>query len=144
MSEPGPFQRERTRFNDSETWVARPVAARIHPSTRFVTTAGKLELDVRVELVDAFGDPIKYSADYRFEVWTGGLAGTAQSRAINITKQVKTYNEHQEHYDSVTRSYTWRLPISNEESALTRPRLHVYVTPEGQERIQIEVNLRGS
>ncbi len=123
-------------------WVAEPEGLRIHPSTRFVEEEGERFLDVRVEVVDVFGDSIKHAMRYRFELWAGGLGGTAQTRVEDWEAEAMTAIQQRSAYDPVTRSYVWRLSIDPPLTELLRPRLLALAqTPDGK-RLQAEANLR--
>lgn len=92
-----------------------PKGIRIHPftATRSFDERGSAGIDVRIEMLDHFGDSAKAFGDFRFELYkyTSGGAKTRANR-INIW-QVKLMNPKTNlvHWDSITRAYEFKLQL---------------------------------
>ncbi|QDU72815.1 hypothetical protein Pan265_26890 [Mucisphaera calidilacus] len=126
------------------TWYPEPVALRIHPSTRYVQEGDRVWLRTRVELLDALGDPLKYPARFRFELWRSGGVGGSGSLAYVWRFDVLGYAEQDSAYDPVTRCYAFSLTLDDVGAIedLRRMRLRVYAETADGERLQREMVLR--
>lgn len=97
----------------AEDWYPQPTTLRIYPGTRFVLRQGQPQLEARVELLDAMGDPIKHPGSFQFELYA--VAEEASSRLGPKLYQwnvaVRTQQEHRESYDGIIRGYAFRLRL---------------------------------
>jgi hypothetical protein len=99
----------------SSEWAFRPVSMRVHPFTSLVMDRDiGLVLDARIELVDAMGDTSKGLGTFRFELYadqlTEGREGEGQ-RLYFWEGSVATLDETRQHYDSITRTYAFKLQL---------------------------------
>ena len=91
-----------------------PRKIRIHPftGTRVFSEAGGINgIDVRIEAVDAFGDPTKAFGQYRFELYTH-KPNSPDSRGARIavwTKDVRDVKPNRLHWNGITRTYQFKL-----------------------------------
>lgn len=90
-------------------WTIRPAQMRFYPTTRFTLPHAPCELDLRVELLDELGDPIKAVGDWRIELYDSlNAAGVALS---SWEIPMRTREQNLQHYDRITRSYHLRLKV---------------------------------
>jgi hypothetical protein len=126
-----------------EVWEIRPVRMRIYPSSRFIREDGKPLLEARVEFFDAAGDSTKAVGEMRFELFTAGPAGqtTAGQRLYAWAVPMWTAEQNSLFYDSVTRTYLFRLSLDSLSIIRDQTRLRVILTPPRGPRIDTEALL---
>ena len=112
-------------------WQIRPVSIRVYPGTRFVREPNGVLLEARIELSDAMGDPIKGVGHFRLELSTFDPTDPRKVTAPLYQWQVPllTMEENREHYDGVTRTYSFRLELDNPDAAAQRVQLRVTFEP---------------
>ncbi len=97
----------------SEGWRAEPVVMRIFPSGGLREQNGQWQLDVRLELLDAMGDAVKASGQYRFELISnfrlGEAAGGNNLAVWDVP--VMQLEQHRKRYDPITRTYEFMLNL---------------------------------
>lgn len=123
-----------------EVWDIRPVRMRIYPSSRFVREDGKPLLEARVEFFDGAGDSTKAVGELRFELFTAGPAAQSSSgqRLYAWAVPLLTLEQNQLFYDSVTRTYLFRLRLDSLSLIREQTRLKVTLTPTRGARISTE------
>lgn len=114
------------RDTGTEAWRPSAVAIRIHPATQYRMLNETPVLEVRIELTDTMGDPIKASASYRFDLALEGVSDI-DSRFYQWDERVMTEADHRERYDAVTRSYVFPLTLGNFDAAEHPTRLSARV-----------------
>ena len=105
---PDKFRVEEVRLNASLTQLRKSSEKLEHPDT----------LDVFVELRDQFGDPIKATGKFRFEIYMYKQKASADHRGqrfplkglqwVDLTEPVL----NQEHWDKITRCYQFMLQLN--------------------------------
>jgi hypothetical protein len=116
---------------------------RIYPSSRFIREDGKPLLEARVEFFDAAGDSTKAVGAMRFELFTAGAAAqtTTGQRLYAWAVPMLTAEQNRLFYDSVTRTYLFRLSLDTLTIIREQTRLRVTLTPPRGPRISTEALL---
>ena len=132
-------------------WAPRPVTLRIYPATRFVRGSGGPQLDARVELFDAMGDPVKGSGRVRLELREPGPAAAARGRAgdepgllYRWDVELATLSDHETYYDPVTATYAFPLRLEDFRPAAGGAVLRVTWGLASGDRLQDEQPVRTS
>lgn len=89
---------------------------RLYPTTRFTLPTTPCELDLRVELLDELGDPIKATGDWRIELHPHASAAPGISAGLPLASwdiPMRTREQNHQLYDRITRSYQLRLKINH-------------------------------
>ncbi|MEM1208572.1 MAG: hypothetical protein AAGI54_04830 [Planctomycetota bacterium] len=87
---------------------------RVHPATQYRMLDDAPVLEVRIELNDTMGDPIKASARYRFELVRDDIdLNETDALFYRWDEVVQTEADQVERYDPVTRSYVFPLTLEN-------------------------------
>ncbi|MEO0963656.1 MAG: hypothetical protein AAFY08_00935 [Planctomycetota bacterium] len=98
----------------TDAWRPVPVSLRIHPATQYRLLDGEPVLEVRVELFDDMGDPIKASGSYQFELTRDGVGlDDAEAMFYRWDEIVRSESDQLERYDAVTRSYVFPLTLDS-------------------------------
>ena len=117
-----------------QVWKVVPVRMRVYPSTRFVESEGFSILEARVELFDAMGDSVKGVGKFRIEIFDrprGGNPGVGQRRYSWEVSALTLADQHR-YYDTITRSYLFRLKLEDQATAHRETVLQViFISPEG-------------
>ncbi len=123
-----------------QIWDIRPVRMRIYPSSRFVREDGKPLLEARIEFFDGAGDSSKAVGELRFELFTAGAAAQTSSgqRLYVWAVPLLTLEQNQLFYDSVTRTYLFRLRLDSLSMIREQTRLKVTLTPTRGARVSTE------
>ena len=97
-------------------WQPRPTAIRVYPSTRFVRERGKPLLELTVELFDDMGDSIKASGRYGVELYASRDPNSPRPGEFlrGWDADVLSMEQHELHYDSITRGYLFRLELEEQ------------------------------
>ena len=119
-------------------WHAVPVEIRISPATRFVQEEDQFSLEARIELSDEMGDPIKVAGDFRFELLSAAesVPNVLRRRLYTWEVDLLTLEDQQQHFQTVTRSYVFRLGIENLNVAQHQTMLLVLFTPTSGQRLE--------
>lgn len=105
----------------SNRWQPTPVAVRVYPSTRFVREADMVLLELRLELLDEMGDPVKASGLVQVALATGNGQASVNSQVLfRWDIDLSTIEDQKQFYDGVTRTYLFRLRVQRQEVA-SRP-----------------------
>jgi len=137
-----------TGLNPSAAWEAGPFKMRVYPSTRFDQDAGESVLQAMVELVDEMGDPVKGVGVFRFELFSGKGANDLRigQRLYSWDVSTATLEDQRAHYDSITRSYLFRLKVDDTGTAHRETLLQVMFTSSQGRRLEasstLPINLR--
>jgi len=92
-----------------------PKGIRIHPftATRSFDEAGTKGINVRIEVLDHFGDSAKAFGNFRFELYeyiSGGAK--TKGRRINVwVVELMDPKKNLLHWDSITRAYEFKLEL---------------------------------
>jgi len=93
-----------------------PVKMRLHPFSRIVTSdnANPPTIEAHLEFTDQFGDVTKspgsiYFEVFRYQTFTPNHHG---DRVNLYTFQLSTPEANKEHWDPITRTYLFQLPLS--------------------------------
>lgn len=116
-------------------WTVKPVRMRIYPSTRFVQSGDDSILEARVELFDEMDDSVKGVGRFRIELFDrprGGNPGVGQRR-YSWDISVLTLDDQRRYYDTITRSYLFRLKLEDQTTARQETVLQAtFISPDGQ------------
>ena len=115
-------------------WFPHAVDLRVHPATRYVVeNNNELHLEVRVELLDQFNEPIKDvgwitcelgQVDDQGQVVTVG----GRPRLLRFELEVLTAQDHTESWDPVARAYVLPLKIGALDTDLPAQLTRLWVT----------------
>jgi len=98
-----------------EVWRPRAESLRVYPSTRFVEQGGQTLLEARIELLDQMGDAIKSAGTARFDLFASDESGRALGQRLYEWRiALDTLQDQRNHFDSVTRTYRFRLRLDTE------------------------------
>lgn len=89
-----------------------PRRMRIHPFSGVINAPkGALQIEVRIEAVDAFGDATKMFGDFRFEVYALRPRDIDKRGRLIETWDVSVMDgkENVLHWDGITRTYVFKL-----------------------------------
>lgn len=111
-----------------------PVRVRIHPLSRLVPAAGTqpAAVQARLEFTDQFGDVAKAAGSANFQLSAPAAIGHGQKLAA-WTVNLDDPAGNRDHWDAVTRTYLFTLPLPAGAPAVERADLAVTFTlPNGQ------------
>ncbi len=130
-------------IRQGDVWEIRPVRMRVYPSSRFIREDNKPLLEARVEFFDASGDSTKAVGEMRFELFTAGAAAqtTSGQRLYAWAVPMRSMEQNNLFYDSVTRTYLFRLSLDSLSIIRDQTRLKVTLTPVRGPRIDTEALL---
>ena len=111
----------------------RAVDLRVHPATRYVQERGELRLEARIELLDAFNEPIKDVGVLSIELRTlnedGQLVvGDQDRRDYQWNFDITTREAQQGYWDPIARSYILPLKLDARDADLPTRRTVLLVT----------------
>ena len=116
---------------------------RVYPSTRFIEGEKNSMLESRVELFDEMDDSVKGVGKFRLELFDrprGGNPGVGQRR-YSWDVSVLTLADQRRYYDTITRSYLFRLKLEDLATARRESVLQVtFVSPKG-DRLETRCDL---
>ncbi len=94
-------------------WQPQPVVMRVFPGGGLRQQNGQWQLEVRLELLDAMGDAVKASGEYRFELLSRFRLGEAAGgdRLAEWEVAVLSLEQHRKRYDPITRTYEFTLNL---------------------------------
>jgi len=130
----------------ASAWPFAPVAMRVHPFTSitFDPEQNSLVLEVRMELLDQVGDVTKGVGDFRFELYADKLKASLRGvdERLNVWDgPVSTLEQNRQHYDSITRTYSFKLRLDPAPPADQKLRLVAQFTDPSGKRILAEAPL---
>ena len=110
-------------------WHPQAVGLRVYPSTRFVESDSRTILEARIELRDQMGDTVKAAGDVGVELFTAddGSRRTGQ-RLYRWDVSMQTLADQRLYFDSVTRTYLFRLETADGQVAHQPTMLRVAFT----------------
>jgi len=119
-------------------WTPTVQSIRIYPSTRYVREGDKVMLEARVEFVDQMGDTVKAGGDMRFDLWPLDVNSgqTGGELIYEWTVPLRTIAKQREHYDPITRTYTFRLKIDRPDLVRRPTNLHAVLIPATGQRLE--------
>lgn len=100
--------------NARDAWPFLPVEIRLHPLTHVVkSVGGQRTIEARLEFFDEQGHGTKGIGQVRFELVAPGYENTSASQTAEGVWDVDLtdLNRNARHYDSVTRTYLFRLSL---------------------------------
>ncbi|MHC4995232.1 MAG: hypothetical protein ACYTGQ_09290 [Planctomycetota bacterium] len=140
------------------TWPFGPRSIRLHPFTQIAPldpgpavssekgeeAAVALAVEARVELLDQLGDVTKGVGSFRFELYDVGP--TASRRGEDLRLQlweapVLTLEQNKRQYDSITRTYAFRLPLDVAPPARRPLKLSVQFSDQSGLRLMADMRL---
>jgi hypothetical protein len=122
----------KTAAGADQIWRARPEAIRIYPATQFTTSDGAPTLKASIELLDAMNDAIKAPGRLRCELFAVNERGQVGGRLYHWDVPLYTLQQQRQYFDLVTRTYTLRLELDNEQVTQRPTMLRVaFMPPEG-------------
>lgn len=106
-------------ISSTRPWHPRPTAIRVYPATRFVRERGKPLLELTVELFDDMGDSIKAPGHYGVELYASRDPMSPRPGAFlrGWDVQVMSLEQHESHFDAITRGYLFRLELEEPSAA---------------------------
>jgi len=119
---------------DGAMWWPAPVRMRVYPASRFAGNDGYVVLEARIELVDAMDDSVKVAGRFRFELIDDERDGASRidRRLYSWDVPLLTLEHQRQHYDSVTRTYLFRLRMDEQLVPRKATKLLVtYMPPTG-------------
>jgi len=119
----------------ADAWWPRPVSVQVFPSTRFVREGQAIILEARVQLTDELGDSIKAPATYYFDLNAGPAGQSAPRRLFSWQINVTSLEDQVEFFDPVTRSYLFRLRVTDISQVRDAAQLSVVAVPDGGDRL---------
>lgn len=128
-------------------WPFAPVAMRVHPFTQIAVDdqTGEPMLEARIELLDQLGDVTKGVGRLRFELLTASdRASASQAAEHRIEKwevSMVTLGENRQHYDHITRTYRFKLKLTQPPEAGTPLRLVAQFTKPTGKRLSADMPL---
>lgn len=120
------------------TWRVEPLTLRVHPTTRIDADHRPALLNVRIEMFDAMGDPVKGAGRFDFTLLDAGRSDhrTTPQRVAIWRANVLDLDAQRRYHESVSRTYLFplalRVPVARVRDAIIevtftapgRPRLH--------------------
>ena len=127
-----------------EGWRPEAVAMRVYPGARFVAGDGRALLELRVELTDTMGDSAKASGLYRFELFESATGQALGARDTVWELPIVAMEDHEAHYDPVTRTYAFRLAMDEAEPPTSARLVRVTFMPVADTaRLEAEARVSG-
>lgn len=132
------------RFEQATTWPFIPVQIRIHPFTAIEVDRedGTVTLEARVEMLDRLGDVSKGVGDFRFELYRMDrdvYESPAEGRLLyQWSAEMTTIDQNRQHWDSITRTYLFRLQLERLPRVEGRLLLVVHFTDPGGRRLNAQ------
>jgi len=125
-------------------WRAEPVKMRVYPSSRLVREGNGAVLEARIELLDEMGDSTKGVGDYHFDLSSpeASSGATPASRLYAWDVSVQTIEQQKQFYDSITRTYFFRLKLDSPVKPRSLVLRAALAGPEGK-RIATESPIAG-
>jgi hypothetical protein len=99
------------------TWFIRAEDVRVHPASRYVKERDALRLEARVELLDAFNEPVKdvgvLIVELRLIDRNGQiiLDADGRQRGFRWSFDLTTQAQQEKHWDPIARAYVLPLKI---------------------------------
>ncbi len=123
-----PARQTGPRPADGAMWWPVPVRMRVYPASRFAGGDGYIVLEARIEMVDAMDDSVKAAGRFRFELIDAERDGGSRidRRLYSWDVPLLTLEHQRHHYDSVTRTYLFRLRM--DEQLVPRKSMKLLVT----------------
>lgn len=127
-----------------QVWSIEPVEMRVYPSTRFVIVEGTPVLEARVEFVDALGDSIKATGNFRVELFRVDRSGSNPTgrRLYKWEVPMVSIRQNRTFYDPITRAYLLRLKMDDLEGTGEPSIIVVTFTQTNGERLTAKFTIR--
>jgi len=127
-----------------EYWRAEPLKMRVYPSSRLVREGNGAVLEARIELLDEMDDTVKGVGDYHFDLASAEATSgaTPATRLYSWDVSVMTIEQQKAFYDSITRTYFFRLKLDSPVKEHNLVLRAVLSTPDGK-RIDTESPIAG-
>lgn len=131
-------------FERATTWPFIPVVMRVHPFTaiEFPEGEGEATLEARVEMLDRLGDVTKAVGDFRFELYRmtrDEFDTPAEGELLyRWSAGMTTLDQNRQHWDSITRTYLFRLKMDSVPRISGRLLLVVHFTDPGSRHMQAQ------
>ena len=132
---------------DTTTWPFVPVAMRIHPfsAIEFERQSRTYVLNARIELLDRLGDMTKGVGNFRFELYRApreaGLATREGTLEYSWQAPLITLEENRQHFDSITRTYLFRLKMDQPPQSGSKLVLVAQFTDPGGRRLSAQARM---
>jgi len=104
-------------FQQATTWPFVPMQMRVHPFTAVEVDRGDegVRLEARIEMLDRLGDVTKAVGDYRFELYQmerDFYENPAEGKLLyQWSAPMTTLEQNRRHWDSITRTYLFKLQM---------------------------------
>jgi len=125
------------RIDRPTTWPFVPVEMRVHPFTAVEVDrddAG-VRLEARIETLDRLGDVTKAVGDFRFELYhmpPGVYETPAEGKLLyQWSAPMNTIEQNRRHWDSITRTYLFKLQMDRLPRVTGRLLLVAHFTDPG-------------
>jgi len=124
-------------------WPFRPVAMRIHPFTALTIneTQRSTVLEARIELLDQLGDVAKGVGELRFELYEMEPTASRTGQEKQVQRwdaPLATLDQNRQHWDAITRTYTFRLRLVDTPRSDKKYRLVAQLTDPNGNRLRAE------
>ena len=132
------------QFEQATTWPFIPVQIRVHPFTAIEVNRedSTVTLEARVEMLDRLGDVSKGVGDFRFELYrmTRDVYETSADGELlyQWSAEMTTIDQNRQHWDSITRTYLFRLQLERLPRVDGRLLLVVHFTDPGGRRLSAQ------
>lgn len=129
------------RFEQATTWPFIPVQMRVHPFTAIDIDRNdsSVTLEARIEMLDRLGDVSKAVGDFRFELYRMDrdvYDSPAEGQLLyQWSAEMTTIDQNRQHWDSITRTYLFRLQLERLPRVDGRLLLVVHFTDPGGRRM---------
>ena len=114
----------------ADTWPYWPLDLRFHPLTRLAQLDEERLIEARLEFLDEDGWSTRTWGQLRIDLHVEGESGR-NLPSMTWSIDLENRDRNQLHFDAVTRTYLFRLDLT-EEGLPTRPELRAYfLSPNG-------------
>jgi len=132
------------RIDRATTWPFVPVKMRVHPFTAVEVDLGEagVRLEARVEMLDRLGDVTKAVGDFRFDLYhmpPGVYESPAEGTLLyQWSAPMTTIEQNRRHWDSITRTYLFKLGMDRLPRVTGRLLLTAHFTDPGGRRLEAQ------
>ncbi len=114
--------------------IFTPVAMRLHPLSRLTSSTAVQVIEARVELTDQFGDVGKGVGTLAFDLFAYSAIIPNHKGAFlgHWDASLSTAAENRAHWDAITRTYLFSLPLANKIEPGKLLLLATFTLPNGE------------
>lgn len=124
----------------AEPWPFVPVAMRVHPFTTLVNDPQREApvLEAHIEMLDQLGDVTKGVGHFRFELYQEQEKNIRTDETLRLymwDAPLLTIEQNQNHFDSSTRTYVFKLKLEKPLVAGQNLKISAQMTAPGGKRL---------